>query len=41
VAVQLASNPRPIVAVVLVELCASKGLSSSGPGTFLLGLAIL
>ena len=24
-----------------MELCTSKGLSSSGPGTFLLGLAIL
>ena len=27
------------MAVVLVELCTSKELSSSGPGTFLLGLA--
>jgi hypothetical protein len=29
------------MAVALVELCKSKGLPSSGPGTFLLGLAIL
>ena len=30
-----------MMVVVLVELCTSKGLSSSGPGMFLLQLAIL
>jgi hypothetical protein len=40
-AVQLVSSLESIIALVLVELCTSKGLASSGPGTFLLRLAIL
>ena len=38
---QDAGTGPPKMFVALVELCTSRGLSSSGPGTFLLGLAIL
>jgi hypothetical protein len=41
VAVKLVSSLRSMMSVVLVEVCTFQGSDSSGPGTFLLGLAIL